>query len=100
MIQRDERGERMLKKILCVIVIFNSGFVLAQIDYIPRVSCKDFATQQLAQAYFNYWVKGIGKPASEKRKNGKALDRDKDGYACDCNSGSQFYGTKRCNKSK
>jgi Excalibur calcium-binding domain len=96
----NERGERVLKKILCVIVIFNSGFALAQPRYIPGVSCSSFPTQQSAQAYFNYWVKGIGKPKSEKRINGKGLDRDKDGYACDCNPGSRFYGTKRCNKRK
>ena len=88
----------MLKKILCVIVILNAGFALVQTRYIPRVSCKDFATQQLAQEYFDYWVSGIGKPKTERRSNGKALDRDKDGYACDCNPGSRFYGTARCNK--
>lgn len=41
-----------------------------------RVSCKDFATQAEAQAYFN-----------AKKAGYKNLDRDKDGRACDCNKG-------------
>ncbi len=93
--------KQLFKYGVVIAMLFGSmQFVDAQIHYIPRVSCKHFLTQQAAQAYFNYWVRGIGKPKSERRRNGRNLDRDNDGYACDCNQGSAFYGTKRCNKSK
>ncbi len=87
-------------RIFLVVILLTASTVLAFPAYIKRPSCKMFATQQNAQAYFNYWYQGIGKPKIEKRKNGKALDRDGDKYACDCNKGSRFFGTKRCNKSK
>jgi hypothetical protein len=90
----------MRTRMLFVIMLLTASTVLAFPAYIKRPSCKMFATQQIAQAYFNYWYQGVGKPKTEKRKNGKALDRDGDKYACDCNKGSQFFGTKRCNKSK
>lgn len=51
-----------------------------------RVSCKSFATQAQAQAYFN-----------AKKAGYRSLDRDHDGYACDCNKGG---GGKKCTKHK
>ncbi len=50
------------------------------------VSCKSFANQAAAQAYFN-----------AKKAGYKRLDRDHDGFACDCNKGG---GGKKCPKHK
>lgn len=54
---------------------------------VMAVSCKSFKTQAQAQKYYQ-----------AKKAGWKKLDRDRDGYACDCNAGGNG---KRCpNKKK
>ena len=66
--------------IFCAVIIFS----------LPSVTfakyCKNFKTNQEAQAYFN-----------AKKPGYKPLDRDKDGSACDCLPGGNG---KKCPKSK
>lgn len=70
----------MKKIILCLIVI----------GLLPSIAlakyCKDFKTHQEAQAYFK-----------AKKPGYKRLDRDGDGFACDCLPGGNG---KKCPKAK
>lgn len=53
------------------------------------ISCKSFATQAQAQAYYN-----------ARKPDWAKLDRDKDGGACDCNGKGSKYCEKKGKKKK
>ncbi|MBJ9373729.1 excalibur calcium-binding domain-containing protein [Acinetobacter sp. TGL-Y2] len=65
-------------------------YCLIFIGLLPSISfakyCKDFKTHQEAQAYFK-----------AKKPGYKRLDRDGDGFACDCLPGGNG---KKCPKAK
>ena len=52
-----------------------------------RISCKSFNSQPQAQQHFDL-----------KQKSWKALDRDKDGEACECLKGGSKYGESICKR--
>lgn len=66
------------------IVIYSILLTLSSISYAKY--CKDFKTHQEAQAYFK-----------AKKPGYKSLDRDGDGFACDCLPGGNG---KKCPKAK
>ena len=66
----------MMKNLLVIVL---SGVMISPA---MAVNCKSFSNQAQAQAYFN-----------AKKAGYKRLDRDHDGFACDCNKGG---GGKKC----
>ncbi|RSC23030.1 excalibur calcium-binding domain-containing protein [Acinetobacter sp. FDAARGOS_515] len=70
----------MKNLILCVLLVSVPSFSFA------AKYCKDFKTHQEAQAYFK-----------AKKPGYKSLDRDGDGFACDCLPGGNG---KKCPKAK
>ncbi len=67
------------------IVLIIAVFLISNIGYAQRVSCKSFDDQAEAQRYFE-----------AKKKGWKSLDRDKDREACECLKGGSSYGDGRC----
>lgn len=72
-------------------LLLTASFLLSATPALAKAkTCKDFKTQQEAQAHYET-LKKAGKTGW------KSLDRDKDGRACDCNAGGQ---AKNCPKKK
>lgn len=59
-----------------IVTLFVTSLAMSSASY--AVSCKDFATQADAQAYFN-------------QHGAKKLDRDHDGIACENNRGGKAH---------
>ncbi|WOE30521.1 MULTISPECIES: excalibur calcium-binding domain-containing protein [unclassified Acinetobacter] len=53
------------------LTLFSALLCINSMTFAQRVSCKNFKTQQQAQAYFI-------------QHKARQLDRDRDGQACDC----------------
>lgn len=71
-------------KTTILVCITISSLALSMSTSAQRVSCKSFKTQSEAQSYF-------------VKHKAKSLDRDGDGYACDCLPGGKG---KKCPKKK
>lgn len=85
---RPLEGNNSLMKILLSTVLTASLLVSASPAIANVKHCKDFKTQQEAQAYYEARKKA-------EKIGWRSLDRDKDGRACDCNKGGK---AKNCPK--